>query len=291
MLMHIAGRVPMQEDFKSAFEKLLMALVKNVPSFALTKTLCEWEAYVSITTTDDQVHAYIISLMEAIHKLPRIPKWEGAKPKGQAINTGAGATETLTNEGKGKSKGKGKGKGPPLPDNSKAKGGKGKGKGKSQSKQVLQGHCSNWKGWRKPTATLLGVPLPEGTRVSGDAQKKRPRQRVYYASPAGCLRGKNCIYLHQNDSVTKKPLPADAADVQRLKGKPQAIPKATASVPLNVTPGPAMSSTATSSTTPPPVVRESIVETWNRNQDGIQSLYGDRMRVPQCHDIPVSYFR
>ena len=59
-------------------------------------------------------------------------------------------------------------------------------------------------------------------------QKKRPKQCVHYASSTGCLRGKDCLYLHQNDPVTKKPLPADPVDVQRLSGKPQIVLKASA---------------------------------------------------------------
>ena len=172
MLKDIAGHVPVQEDIKSAFEKLLTPLVKNVPSFALTKTLCEREAYVSITTTDDHVYALIISMMEAIHKLPKNTKWEGVKPKAQAINTFAGATETLPNKGKRKGKGKGKNKGPPLPDG-KGKGGKGKGKGKSQSKSKSSKDTATGKGSGRTTAPLPGVPPPEGTKVSGDAQKRK----------------------------------------------------------------------------------------------------------------------
>ena len=170
MLKHIAGHVPMQEDIKSAFEKLLTPLAKNVPSFALTKTLCEREAYVSITTTDDQVYTYIISMMEAIHKLPKNTKWEGIKPKAQAINTGTSAHETLPNKGKGKGKGKGKNKGPPLPDG-KGKGGKAKGKGKSQSKSKPSKDTTAGKGSGKTAAPLQGVPMPEG-RASGDTHKK-----------------------------------------------------------------------------------------------------------------------
>ena len=54
---------------------------------------------------------------------------------------------------------------------------------------------------------------------------------MHYASPTGCLRGKDCLYLHQNDPVTKKPLSADPLDVQRLPGKPQVVPRAPATVP------------------------------------------------------------
>ena len=68
----------------------------------------------AITTTDDDVYKYIISIMEAIHKLPKNTKWESTKPKAQAINTGPGAVEPVPNKGKGKGKGKGKNKAPPL---------------------------------------------------------------------------------------------------------------------------------------------------------------------------------
>ena len=60
---------------------------------------------------------------------------------------------------------------------------------------------------------------------------------MYYASSAGCIRGKSCPFLHQNDSVTKKPLPADSADVQRLKGRPQMGLKPIASGTSNPTTG------------------------------------------------------
>ena len=93
MLREVAGHMPMQEDIKSAFEKLISPLVKNIASFALTKTLCEREAYVSITTTDDDVYTYIISIVEAIHKLSKNTKWEAPKPKAQAINTAPAAVE------------------------------------------------------------------------------------------------------------------------------------------------------------------------------------------------------
>ena len=78
---------------------------------------------------------------------------------------------------------------------------------------------------------------------------------MFYASSAGCLKGKSCPFLHQNDSVTKKPLPADPADVQRLKGKPQLVLKPANSGTSNpTTTTPAVSSGATSSTTLAPQV-------------------------------------
>ena len=78
----------------------------------------------AITTTDDDVHKYISSIMEAIHKLPKKHKGgKSTKPKAQAINSGGGGGESIPNKGKGKGKGKGKNKGPPLP-NGKGKGGK-----------------------------------------------------------------------------------------------------------------------------------------------------------------------
>ena len=119
-----------ERRYSFSFDKLIAPLAKNSAPFSLTKTLCEREAYMAITTTDDNVYKYIISIMEAIHKLPKNTKWESTKPKAQAINTGPGNAESVPNKGKGK--GKGKKKGPPLPDG-KGKGGKGKGKGKSQS--------------------------------------------------------------------------------------------------------------------------------------------------------------
>ena len=81
MLKDITGQVPIQEDIKAAFEKLISPMLKNVTSFQLIKTLCERKARVSITTTDDQVYTYIISMMEEMHRLPKNTKWEGVRPK------------------------------------------------------------------------------------------------------------------------------------------------------------------------------------------------------------------
>ena len=214
----------------------------------------------AITTTDDDVYKYIISIMEAIHKLPKNTKWESTKPKAQAINTGTGNGESGPRKGKGK--GKGKKKGPPIPDG-KGKGGKGKGKGKSQSTSKPSTPAPDGKGQSKGS-TPGGKPT--GGKSSGDAVKKKPKQCVYYASSAGCVRGKSCPFLHQNDSVTKKPLPADAADVQRLKGKPQFVLKPINSGASNPVPGvPAPSSGATSSTTPTPAPQVGMVRD-NRQQ-------------------------
>ena len=95
-----------------------------------------------------------------------------------------------------------------------------------------------------------------GGKPSGETVKRKPKQCVFYASPAGCIRGKSCPFLHQNDSVTKKPLPADPADVQRLKGKLQSVPKSTNNAGTVATPAaPASSSGATASTTPVPVLQ------------------------------------
>ena len=64
--------IPMKEDIRSAFEKLIAPLAKNNAAFSLTNTLCEQEAYMAITTTtDDDVYKYIISIVEAIHKVPK----------------------------------------------------------------------------------------------------------------------------------------------------------------------------------------------------------------------------
>ena len=70
------------------------------------RTYCEQTAYLSITTTNDQVHAYITSVMEVIHRLPKQLKWESSKPKVQAITSGE--ESTTINQKKDKTKGKGK---------------------------------------------------------------------------------------------------------------------------------------------------------------------------------------
>ena len=259
MLKDISGYIPMKEDIRSAFEKLIAPLAKHDDTFSLTKTLCQREAYMAITTTDDDVYKYIISIMEAIHKLPKTLKWESTKPKAQAINTGSGGGDSTPNKGKGKGKGKGKNKGPPLP-NGKGKGGKGKGKGKSQPTSKSSTPAPEGKGQSKGS-TPGGKPAGgTGGKPSGEAVKRKPKQCVFYASSAGCIRGKSCPFLHQNDSVTKKPLPADPADVQRLKGKLQSVPKPANSAVTVATPAaPASSSGATASTTPVPVLQVNML--------------------------------
>ena len=62
------GQMPIQEDIKTAFEKLINPVLKNVTGFDWKRTYCEQTAYLSITTTDDQVHAYITSVMEVMHR-------------------------------------------------------------------------------------------------------------------------------------------------------------------------------------------------------------------------------
>ena len=248
------GQMPIQEDIKTAFEKLINPVVKNVTGFEWKRTFCEQTAYLSITTTDDQVHTYITSVMEVIHRLPKQLKWDSSKPKVQAITSGEETTATnqKKDKTKGKGKGKGKPKGPPLPDKGKGKGGKGKGKNKSKGKGNNAGGKTGNKGI--PPVPIASAPASSSTTVI-DGQKKRPKQCVHYASSTGCLRGKNCLYLHQNDPVTKKPLPADPTDVQRLSGKPQIGPKASA-VPSGPPPSsqPSAVPIGTPSATPKPVI-------------------------------------
>ena len=81
------GQMPIQEDIKTAFEKLINPVVKNVTGFEWKRTFCEQTAYLSITTTDDQVHTYITSVMEVIHRLSKQLKWDSSKPKVQAITS------------------------------------------------------------------------------------------------------------------------------------------------------------------------------------------------------------
>ena len=188
--------------------------------------------------------------MEVIHRLSKQLKWDSSKPKVQAITSGEEATSTSQKKDKTKGKGKGKGKpkGPPLPDKGKGKGGKGKGKNKSKGKGNKAGGKTGNKG--SPAIPIASAPASSSTAVDG--QKKRPKQCVHYASSTGCVRGKDCLYLHQNDPVTKKPLPADPADVQRLSGRPPIVPKAPTGPPP-----PAQSPTvpiSTPSATPKPVV-------------------------------------
>ena len=82
------GQMPIQEDIKTAFEKLINPVLKNVTGFDWKRTYCEQTAYLSITTTDDQVHAYITSVMEVIHRPPKQLKWDSSKPKVQTITSG-----------------------------------------------------------------------------------------------------------------------------------------------------------------------------------------------------------
>ena len=150
--------MPIQEDIKTAFEKLVGPVLKNVTGFDWKKTYCEQTAYLSITTTDDQVHMYITSVMEVIHRLPKQLKWDSSKPKVQAITSGeeANTSNQKKDKGKGKGKGKGKPKGPPLPDKGKGKGGKGKGKNKSKGKNNINGGKNGTKG--VPAVPIAATP-------------------------------------------------------------------------------------------------------------------------------------
>ena len=265
--------MPIQEVFKTAFEKLVNPILKNVTGFDWKRTYCEQTAYPSITTTDDQVHTYITSVMEMIHRLPKQLKWDSSKPKVQAITSGEEITTNnqKKDKGKGKGKGKGKPKGPPLPDKGKGKGGKGKGKNKSKGK-------NNGKNGGKGTAAVPITAAPaSGSSTAVEGPKTRPKQCVHYASSTGCLRGKDCLYLHQNDPVTKKPLAADPADVQRLSGRPQIVPKA-AGTPTGT------SAAASSSTTPTasvPIVPKPVVSMIRVNRRDLEpeSEPGTRHRV------------
>ena len=61
--------------------------------------------------------------MEVTHRLPKQLKWDGSKPKIQAIASGEESTtiNQKKDKTKGKGKGKGKPKGPPLADEGKEK--------------------------------------------------------------------------------------------------------------------------------------------------------------------------
>ena len=185
MLKDISGYIPMKQDIRSAFEKLVAPLAKHDDTFSLTRTLCQREAYKAITTTDDDVYNYIISIMEAIHKLPKNTKWESTKPKAQAINTSSNGVDSTPNKGKGKGKGKGKNKGPPLP-NGKGKGGKGKGKGKTQPTSKSSTPAPEGKGQSKGSTPGGKSAGGTGGKPSGEAVKRKPKQCVFYASSAGC---------------------------------------------------------------------------------------------------------
>ena len=89
------GQMPIQEDIKTAFEKLISPVVKNVTGFEWKRTFCEQTAYLSITTTDDQVHTYITSVMEVIHRLSKQLKWDSSKPKVQAIPQARNLQQTI----------------------------------------------------------------------------------------------------------------------------------------------------------------------------------------------------
>ena len=166
------GQMPIQEDIKTAFEKLINPVVKNVTGFEWKRTFCEQTAYLSITTTDDQVHTYITSVMEVIHRLSKQLKWDSSKPKVQAITSGEESTTTnqKKDKTKGKGKGKGKPKGPPLPDKGKGKGGKGKGKNKSKGKGNNAGGKNGNKG--TPAVPIAAAPASSSTTAI-DGQKKR----------------------------------------------------------------------------------------------------------------------
>ena len=148
MLKDMSGYIPMKEDIRSAFEKLIVPLAKHDDSFSLTKTLCQREAYMAITTTDDDVYKYIISIMEAIHKLPKTLKWESTKPKAQAINTSSGGGDST------------------------------KGKGKSQPNSKSSTPAQDGKGQSKGSTPGGKSSGETGGKPSGEAAKRKPKQCV-----------------------------------------------------------------------------------------------------------------
>ena len=93
------GQMPIQEDIKTAFEKLINPVVKNATGFEWKRTFCEQTAYLSITTTDDQVHTYITSVMEVIHRLSKQLKWDSSKTKGSSDYLRRGIHDNKSKEG------------------------------------------------------------------------------------------------------------------------------------------------------------------------------------------------
>ena len=138
--------------------------------------------------------------------------------KANAINTG---------DSQNKAKGKGKQKSqsvPPTPNSgqqkgsSQKKGEKGTGKsgeGKPQSKQASSSSTT-------PTPSAKPAPAKTGggnsaVRTENKLPARIRKQCVPWTTPAGYVNGNNCPFKHENDPVTKKPLPPLQEDVERYQ--------------------------------------------------------------------------
>ena len=86
----------------------------------------------------------------------------------------------------------------------------------------IKGHNFPWKVTFDLCSTPGGKPSEANPPVT--LSRRNPSSAYIMLHPLGVFEV-SCPFLHQNDGVTKKPLPADAADVQRLKGKPQFVLK------------------------------------------------------------------
>ena len=73
-----------------------------------------------------------------------------------------------------------------------------------------------------PTPSAKPAPAKTGggnsaVRTENKLPGRNRKQCVPYTTPAGCVNGNNCPFKHENDPVTKKPLPPLQEDVERYQ--------------------------------------------------------------------------
>ena len=125
--------------------------------------------------------------MEVIHRHPKQLKWDSSKPKVRRLPPVKKALLAIKRKEKEKIKEKVKGNLKVHLSLTKVreKCGKGKGKNKSKGKNGKSGAKST------PAVPIAATPAL-GSTTSVEGPKKRPKQCVHYASPTGCLCGKDC---------------------------------------------------------------------------------------------------
>ena len=186
----------------------------------------------------EDVLKYLQQTEEKIHSMDtrkQLKFPDKAPPsKANAINTGDG-------QAKPKGKGKQKSQSAPLATNN------GQQKGPSQ-KKVEKGTGKQAEGKSQPKQTNLpATPAPApakpppaktgGGNSAVRSENKLPgrirKQCVPYTTPAGCVNGSNCPFKHENDPVTKKPLPPLQEDVERYQAALKRNPSLANPRPVN----------------------------------------------------------
>ena len=160
----------------------------------MKENICEQTAYLSITTTDDQVHTYITSVMEVIHDFQN--SWNGIVQSQRCRRLPQERNPVQPIRRRIKRKVKERVKVNPrvhlFPIKERERVEKVKERTNRKERAIMLVGRTGIKG--APAVPIAATPASSSTTVV-DGQKKRPKQCVHYASATGCLRGKDCIHI------------------------------------------------------------------------------------------------